>query len=144
MGLSKSLSPSSRGEALSKHFNGVTYQSFLPLTLLHSQIQTSISLSSSLHLQSPFPSFQASSFLRYAFAFDVKLSLAFPSWVALIEITILNAVSASQNGVFISPQEAKSFDFDMEERIYSWYIPCNLILSNFCSMMIDNTFYAII
>ncbi|XP_057525188.1 valine--tRNA ligase, chloroplastic/mitochondrial 2 isoform X1 [Amaranthus tricolor] len=31
------------------------------------------------------------------------------------------SVSASLNGVFISPQEAKSFDFDMEERIYSWW-----------------------
>lgn len=31
-------------------------------------------------------------------------------------------VAAAENGVFTSPEIAKSFDFSSEERIYNWYI----------------------
>lgn len=36
-------------------------------------------------------------------------------------VSLYISVAASDNGVFTSPQRAKSFDFTSEERIYNWY-----------------------
>lgn len=39
------------------------------------------------------------------------------------------SVAASANGVFTSPEIAKSFDFTSEERIYNWYFVMDTILN---------------
>lgn len=49
--------------------------------------------------------------------FTIKVSSVRPSYFR----PRLFSVSASQNGVFTSPEVAKSFDFDWEERIYNWW-----------------------
>lgn len=42
-------------------------------------------------------------------------------YVILFAWMNISAAAASENGVFTSPEIAKSFDFTSEERIYNWY-----------------------
>lgn len=41
------------------------------------------------------------------------------------------SVAASENGVFTSPEIAKTFDFTSEEGIYNWYIILDRALNHY-------------